>query len=103
MQIIPSRQDSQYRQEIELNGTIFVLIMSWNVLKEFWTLSLFTRDLMPIVLGIKVVNQFNLTEQLVQEGMPSGDILCQSIIGSFEKIRRNDLGEFSELIFYPVD
>jgi len=100
MQIIPSKQNSQYREDIELDGTNFILIFSWNALNEFWSVGIYDGDLNPIVLGIKIVTQFNLTQQLVQVNMPLGDILCQNIVGFFEKIERNDMGQTNELIYY---
>lgn len=100
MQIIPSKQATQYREEVELNGETFILAFQWNALNEYWSMNIFNRDLEPIVLGVKLVTQYNLTEQLVQSGMPLGDILCQNIVGGFEKIERNDMGETNELVFY---
>lgn len=100
MQIIPSNQATQYREEIDLDGTTYILTFAWNALNEYWSLSIYDRDLNPIVYGIKIVTQFNLTKQIVQSGMPLGDILCQNIVGLFEKIQRNDLGETNELVYY---
>lgn len=100
MQIIPSKTDSQYRQQVELNSETFILAYQWNALNEYWSLNIFDGNLAPIALGIKLVTQWNLTEQIVQSGMPNGDILCQNIVGSFEKIQRNDMGQTNELVFY---
>lgn len=100
MQIIPAKQDTQYREEIELDGTSFILIFAWNALNEYWTFSIYDRDLNPIVYGIKIVTQFNLIEQIVQLGMPLGDIFCQNIVGLFQKIQRNDMGLTNELVYY---
>jgi len=100
MQIIPAKQDSQYREDVELDGTTFILIFAWNALNEYWSLGIYDRDLNPIVYGIKIVTQYNLTQQLVQSGMPLGEILCQNIVGLFEKIQRNDMGQTNELVYY---
>jgi len=102
MQIIPAKQDSQYREQINFDGTIYVLFFNWNALNEFWTLSIYDQNLNPIVYSIKIVTQYNLTEQIVQSGMPEGEILCQNIVGIFEKIKRNDLGLTNELVYYSV-
>lgn len=101
MQLIPSKQATQYRQEVELNNETFILTYAWNALNKYWSLSIYNRDLEPIVLGIKIVTQFNLTEQIVKSGMPLGDILCHNISGTFQKIERNDMGLTNELVFYP--
>ena len=100
MQIIPTYQATQYKEEIELEGTTYILTFQWNTLNEFWSLGIYTRDLVPVAVGIKIVTQYNLTRQIVQTGMPLGDILCQNIVGGFEKIMRNDMGETNELTYY---
>lgn len=100
MEIIPFREDTQFREEIELNNQTFILSFKWNALNEYWSMNIFDQNENPLVLGIKLVTQFNLTEQLVQSGMPNGNIVCQNIIGGFEKIKRNDMGLTNELVFY---
>jgi len=100
MQIIPSKQSAQYREEIEIDGVNYIFTFQWNALNEYWSMNIYNTELEPIVLGIKVVTQFNLTQQIVQTGMPLGDILCQNVIGVFEKIQRNDMGETNELVYY---
>jgi len=100
MEIIPFKQNTQWRQQIELNDETFILSFKWNALNEYWSMNIFNQDEEPVALGIKIVTQFNLTEQLVQAGMPKGDIICQNIIGGFEKIQRNDMGLTNDLVFY---
>ena len=103
MEIIPFNDDAQWNQEIELNDISYILSFQWNALNEFWSMNIYNIDLEPIALGIKIVTQWNLTEQIVQEGMPHGDILCQNIIGGFERIGRLDIGQTNELVFYPSE
>lgn len=100
MEIIPFQDNSQWQQQIELDGTTFILTASWNALNEYWSLNIYDQDFNPIVLGIKVVTQFNLTKQVVKEDMPLGQIVCQNIVGGFFKIKRNDMGETNELVYY---
>lgn len=103
MDIIPFKETPQWRQQIELNNETFILSFKWNALNEYWSMNIFDQNESPIALGVKIVTQFNLTEQLVQEGMPKGDIVCQNIIGGFEKIKRDDMGLTNELVFYETE
>lgn len=103
MQLIPTSQSPQYRQEIELESENYFLLFSWNALNEYWSLSLYDKDSNPIALGIKIVTQFNLTKQIVQDGMPLGNIVCQNILGKFTKIERDSIGTDTELVFYPSE
>ena len=102
MEIIPFKENAQWKQQIELNNETFILSFKWNALNEYWSMNIYDQNESPLVLGIKIVTQFNLTEQLVQSGMPQGDILCQNIIGGFEKIKRNDMGLTNELVFFET-
>ncbi len=101
MQIIPFKQPSQWQEQINLEGQDYVLVFSWNALNEFWSMDILTRDLDPIVYGIKVVINYNLTEIYIVSGMPPGDIVCQNLIGGDAKIKRYDIGDVTELFYYP--
>jgi hypothetical protein len=103
MRTIPFKEDSEFREEIELDEELFFLNFKWNALKEYWTMSIFDSDLNPIIFSIKVVTQWNLTEQIVKLNMPNGEILCQNIVGTFEKIKRDDIGRTNKLIFWSED
>jgi|GEM_PF-1597071 len=100
MDIIPTFQESEYREQITLDGVIFVLVFNWNSLNEYWTMSILNQSEQPIVNSIKIVTQFDLTSQIVQFGMPKGSILCQNIVNVFDRIQRNDLGLTNELVYY---
>ena len=100
MESIPFRESTQFREEIELEGSVFVLAFAWNALNEFWSMNIFDRDLTPIALGLKLVTQWDITGQIIQSGMPLGDILCQNIVGLFQKIQRYDMGKTNELVYY---
>lgn len=103
MEIIPFKNaPSQWQEQIRLDGQDYVLTFSWNALNEYWSMDILTRDLEPIVLGIKIVVNYNLTYPYVAEGIPPGDIVCQNLIGSDDKIQRYDMGDVTELIYYSV-
>jgi hypothetical protein len=101
MQIIPFKESASWQAQITLTGVIFILSFSWNAMNEYWTMSIYDRNDQPIVLGIKVVTNYNLTAQYAATpGMPQGDIICQNIIGQWTDIGRFDMGETTELIYY---
>lgn len=102
MQIIPFKEPSQWQEQIELGNQTFVLSFSWNAMNEYWVMDILTRDLVPLILGIKVVANYDLTAQYVTNGKPRGDIVCENIIGGQGKIQRYDMGEVTELIYYAL-
>lgn len=100
MQIIPFKEPAQWQQQIELDSQTFVLSFRWNAMNEYWVMDILTRDLDPIILGIKIVCNYDLTAQYATDGKPKGDIVCENIIGGQGKIQRFDIGAIAELIYY---
>lgn len=100
MQIIPFKEPASWREQITLDGVIFVLDFKWNALNEFWAMSIFNRDLVPLIYGIKIVPNYPLLAQYTFVGKPAGEIICQNIVGGVDVIRRFDMAQRFELIYY---
>lgn len=102
MFIIPFKEPAAWEAQITLSQVIFNLRFKWNALNEYWVMSIYSRNDEPILLGVKVVVNWNLTGQFVTVGMPDGDIVCQNVLGGFQKIMRFDMGEIDELFYYEA-
>lgn len=100
MQIIPFSDPGSWQMQITLSSQVFVLNFHWNALNEYWLMNIYDNDSNPLVLGIKVVTNFDITAQFPLLGMPQGSIVCQNILDSWEKIQRFDMGQTNELIYY---
>lgn len=101
MQIIPFKEPAAWSAQITLTSQIFVLTFRWNALNKYWVMSILNANNQPIVYGIKVVTNFDLTAQFAAiTGMPEGDILCQNIIEMWNTIGRFDMGDTNEIIYY---
>lgn len=100
MQIIPFKEPSSWREQVTLDGVIFVLEFNWNALNEFWTMAIFDRDLNPLIYGIKIVPNYPLLMQYTFIGKPAGEIICQNIVGGTDEIRRFDMSQRFELVYY---
>lgn len=101
MQIIPFKEPAAWQAQITLTSVIFVLYFRWNAMNRFWVMNIFDSNDQPILLGVKVVTNFDLTSQFSAiTGMPLGDILCQNIIQDWNTIERFDMGQTNELIYY---
>lgn len=100
MQIIPFKEAAAWTMQITLTEQIFNLSFIWNALNQYWIMSIFDRNQNPIVYGIKIVTNFDLTAQFVNLNMPLGDIVCQNILDQWDDIKRFDMGETNELIYY---
>jgi hypothetical protein len=101
MQIIPFKEPAAFQQQITLTSVIFILYFRWNAMNQYWVMNIYDRNDQPILLGVKVVTNFNLTAQFAAlTGMPSGDILCQNLLGLWDTIQRFDMGQTTEIIYY---
>lgn len=101
MQIIPFKTPAAWQAQITLTSSIYVVYMRWNAMNRYWVMNIYNRNSDPILLGVKVVTNFNLTQQFKSiVGMPQGDILCQNILGLWNTIQRFDMGQTNELIYY---
>ena len=101
MQIIPFKEPAAFQQQITLTSVIFILYFRWNAMNQYWVMNIYDRNDQPILLGVMVVTNFNLTAQFAAlTGMPSGDILCQNLLGLWDTIQRFDMGQTTEIIYY---
>jgi len=100
MQIIPFKEPAAWVAQITLSDVIFNLHFKWNALNKYWVMGIYNRNDEPVLIGVKVVVNWNLTGQFVTVGMPEGDVVCQNVLGGFEKIQRFDMGDIAELFYY---
>jgi hypothetical protein len=101
MQIIPFKEIAAWQAQINLTGSIFLLYFRWNALNKYWVMNINDGNDTAILLGVKVVNNYDLTSQFSAiPGMPLGDIVCQSIIDFWYDISRYDMGRNTDLIYY---
>lgn len=100
MQILPFKEPGSWQMQITLTGVVFNLNFHWNALNKYWLMDILNNDSDPIVYGIKVVPNFNLTAQFIAAGMPLGDILCQNFVNINGDIARFDMGDTTELVYY---
>ena len=68
-------------QQITLDGTVYTLKNYWNTRDEAWRISLIDADDEPILLGLKVMPNQNLTTPYkatpnIGTRLPSGNIWC---------------------------
>lgn len=102
LQIIPWRNLPNWQQEIVLDQVIYHLSFHWNALNEFWTMDIFSRDQVPLILGIKLVVNYNLTAQYVNNALFPGSILVIDFSSDVESIERLDMGNRVQLVYQDV-
>ncbi len=103
MQVIPFNENSNFYQQITLDGSVFFLGFRWNALNEFWVMSVFDIDYNPIINAIKVVPNYPLLSQYTMLNRPKGEIICHNIVADDDVIRRYDMQQKFEMIYYSED
>lgn len=72
--IIPFKPLPSFIEEITLGDIPYVLIFNWNSRGEFWTLDILDREENDIVIGIKLVNQYELLGIFAETNLPKGKL-----------------------------
>ena len=85
---VPNLNDSFSR--IVLDNVQYLLRFTWNEAAKRWSFGLYTLQREPIVVGIRLVPNFPLNLQVVDDGFPPGvfGVFC-----NFESIGRNCFAE----------
>ena len=104
MQIIPFKEPAQWQEQITLTGNIFNLRFCWNALNEFWSMNILDQNLAPIVQGIYVANNYDITAQYIAaieaSGISFGDIVCIDYNEGWDNITRFQMGNSADLFYY---
>lgn len=89
--VIPFFDAPSFREEITLEGTPYVFQFSWNYAGSFWSLSIFDRDSNPLVLGIRLVLNYEHIKRHPIIGMPPGELYVIDINEGSSDIAYEDL------------
>lgn len=100
MQILPFKEPSNWNQQITLGDRSFFLEFTWNALNEFWTMDIYDIEKDPIIYGIKLVSNYPLLSPYITTRKPKGEIICQNIVEGESIIKRFDMSQKFELIYY---
>ena len=100
MQIIPFKDPSKWSMQLAIEGVNYFFKFRWNALNKFWVMGIYDGSNIPLISGIKIVPDFDLTEQFVTSGLFTGDIFCLAIMDIFDRIQRYDMGRKAELFYY---
>ncbi len=89
--VIPFFDSSSFQEEVTLEGVVFSFLFSWNTYGGFWVLHIFDRDLNPVVLGIRLVLNYELLGIHPGVDMPKGTLYVIDIKDGPDDISYEDL------------
>ena len=84
--------DPSYTVDVDMGGALYRLGINWNTRGEFWTLDLMAADDTPIVMGIRIVPDWDLLGRFADPRLPAGRIYCVDQSGAGSPPGYTDLG-----------
>lgn len=104
LQKIPTLPDTTDQFiSVELGGNPYVLRILWNERFEYFSLSVLEADNTPILTNVKMVKNYNLTQQFRDTRLPYGDFYFVQEKGSTARPSYTDLSTNCNLYYYETD
>ena len=92
---VPDMNDSYSR--VVLDGTEYNIRFTWNDTAQRWSFGLFTMQMEPIAVGIRIVPRFPLNLQLSDNRVPFGVF---GVYTDLPSVGRNDFTEGNAIFAY---
>ena len=92
---VPDMNDSFSR--VVLDGTAYLLRFTWSDFGRYWTFGIYTSLQEPIVQGIKIVPQYPLNLQYIDDRLPLGIF---AVYTEKERILRDDFNDGTTIFAY---
>jgi len=89
---IPVPNSSYAEQFVSLDSNLITMMFSFNVVNKSWYISLSDSLDNPIKLGIKVMENQNLTKRFSLAEFKSGSLWCIRVKNSAERLGRDNFG-----------
>ena len=99
---IPWPQGASWRQSVTLSGRIYKLVANWNEVGEFWSLSILSRDNLPLQEGEKLTAGALDSARFPDRRLPQGYFVVTTTTALTAPPGRNDMGTNAELIYVPA-
>lgn len=100
MRSIPAIDANDYVLEIELEGDVYFLRMSWNSEGEFWVLGVQDYARTVVIAGIRVVPNVPLLEMFHHLALPRGEIYAVLMDDTRQDFLRGDFVDGSASMVY---
>lgn len=98
--VIPIRSDlPAYDFQIELEGVLYGLSFSYNTRAGWWVMDILDVNEEPVLMGVRMITGWLMTERFVMEGKPPGDFFILDTSGKNEDPGQNDFGT-TKLLMY---
>jgi len=90
---LPVRSDvPAYSFQIELDSVLFSLRFSYNARAGYWTFDIYDANELAILLGIRIITGWLLTDRFVMDNLPKGDFFVFDTTGKNTDPTQDDFG-----------
>lgn len=87
---------------VTLDGEAYRLEWKWNDRAESWSLDVLDVNGEPILMGVRVVADWNLFEGRTDRRLPPGALVVRDTSGKGEPPARDELGERAKVFYVPA-
>lgn len=100
---LPVRNDlPSYDFQIVLDGVFVTLGFTFNSRANYWLMDIYDANDNAIVVGIKLVSSWLLTNRFKMDGLPQGDFFIIDTTGNNEDPTQEDFGTTKLLMYADV-
>jgi hypothetical protein len=103
--LIPTSANPYYSERVKLDGRDYLLRFSYNEREERWYLSLYDDAEDPLILGIKLLTNWELLQHYhADPRVPPGELWVMDTTGNDDPPTLNELGvgKRCELTYFSV-
>ncbi|MBG9783590.1 phage baseplate plug family protein [Shouchella lehensis] len=86
--------------EFDMENDMYVLQINYNETADFFTVDLYTRNMLPLVIGEKMILNQPLWNDLSVEGLPALSLIPLDESGSAQRVSKNNL---MKTVFLYID
>jgi len=85
-------------QDVQLDGKVYALRVSWNSRMGTWVMDIYTGDGQALMQGIRVVAGWPLLPRGAREGLPPGELFVVNVAGRYRQDPgRRSMGESGDM------
>lgn len=92
-----------YNYDIEIESIIYNFTFLYNSKFNFWTMDIRRQDLTPIILGVKLVLNYNLRYPYAYPDLFTGNLYLIDETNTLERVGIDDLSNKCKLIYVSMD
>jgi len=92
-----------FSNEVTLEGVVYRFTFVWNYRGQYWTMSIYDRDDVALLVGVKLVMRFSLTKHYPGRAVPPGVFMVSDPKQVLDRVEDGDMGANTELVYFTED